>query len=274
MIVIVTDSTAYLARQEAKDLKILKIPMTYTLGDDTYLEGFADDYAGGIARIFDGGEKHAKTSQPGMNTIHHRFARLRAANCEVLCLTISSRLSGTYSNAAVCARELGGKGIRVVDTRCAAAGHMILLWEAKRMIDCGMELDAIADELIRLRDKVKMYFSVRDLTPLRRSGRLGFVRQSVGTMLNQRPILTFSDGAVEYHDTARGANEQLRKLARVVPEGADHVTVQSAAGNAAAEKLRAALEEKYATQIPHRLIGPVLGIHLGLDAIGVAWLEK
>ncbi len=272
MIVIVTDSTAYLTRQEAKELKTLNMPMTYTVGENTYLEGFEDDYKGMSKDSF--AKEDPKTSQPGMSTILHRFARLRAANCEVLCLTISSRLSGTYSNALVCARELGGKGIRVVDTRCAAAGHAILIREAKRMTDSGMSLDETADALIKLRDNVHTFFSVCDLTPLRRSGRLGFVRQSVGTILNRRPILTCRDGAVEYFDIARGANEQLRKLAALVPENAEYLTVQSAAGQDSAERLKEVLQEKYQKPVPHRLIGPVLAIHLGFDVIGVSWLER
>ncbi|MDD3244086.1 MAG: DegV family protein [Eubacteriales bacterium] len=271
MIVIVTDTTAYLTRREAKELNTLHIPMTYTTGGRTVQENHAELYTEINREDFD---EDMKTSQPGMSTILHRFARLRATACEVLCITISSRLSGTYSNAVVCARELGDKGIRVVNSRTSAAGMAIMIREARRMIDAGMTLDETADALLALRDRIMTYFSVRDLTPLRRSGRLGFVRQSVGTILNQRPILTCKDGAVVCCDVARGTNEQLRKLAERVPGGAADVVVQCAANRETAERLAMVLSERLGRIPDIRTIGPVLATHLGFDVVGVAWLEQ
>ncbi len=271
MIVIVTDSTAYLTKQEASELGVLYIPMSYTVQGDTRIESYVD-----LLPNTDKSEyatEDVSTSQPGMGTIINRFAKLRASNCKILCVTISSRLSGTYNNAAACARELGDNGIAVVDSQTTAAGIYVMIKEARRLIDSGLDLEETAEKLKKFRDKVNTYFSVQDLMPLRRSGRLGFVRQSIGTILNQRPILTCKDGAVICCDVVRGTTEQLRKLTDMVPAHAKEVIVQCFYEEELARRIVATLEKKCKAEIRTRKVGPVLGIHLGCDVISTMWVE-
>ena len=271
MIVLVTDSTAYLTQQEARKLGVIYVPMTYTVDGVLKTEGYIDEFT------YDGSLNYKindmKTSQPGMGRILNTFASLRASGHEILCVTLSSRLSGTFSNACVCAEELGKKSIRVVDSRMTAGGLFMLVRRARELIDAGGTLNDIADKLDTEKDRVHTYFSVRDLTPLRRSGRLGLVRQSVGTILNQRPILKIHDGAVVYYEVSRGLNEQLRKLAARVPENAEEIVVEYITEAQAANRLAEMLEKKCGANVQLRKVGPVLGIHLGFDVIGTSWKD-
>lgn len=146
---------------------------------------------------------------------------------EVLCLTISSRLSGTYSNASLAAKSVGG-AIRIVDGRTTAGGSCLLLRHAAQRIREGAQLQPLAEELRALREQIGIAFSVTDMNPLRRSGRLGIVRQSVGTILNIRPILQLVQGGVVACDTARGKAGpdpqagRLRAQGRPAPHRACH----------------------------------------------------
>ncbi len=271
MIVIVTDSTSYLTKQEANELGVLYIPMGYTLDGVSRPESYVDLLPEVEKEMYHTSD--VSTSQPGMGLIISRFAKLRASHCEVLCLTISSRLSGTHNNAMVCARELGENGIAVVDTHTTAGAIYVMIKEARRLIDSGLSLGEVVEELTKFRDKVHTYFSVKDLTPLRRSGRLGFVRQSIGTILNQRPILTTKDGSVVCKDVVRGTSEQLKKLVSYVPESAKEVYVQCLYERELAQRLKTMLEQKCGCEVLIREIGPVLGIHLGHDVISTMWVE-
>ncbi|MGI5898410.1 MAG: DegV family protein [Christensenellales bacterium] len=271
MIVITTDSTAYLTRQEAKEMGVVHIPMTYSIGSEVYAETLLKNnhLFDELLRAAKAGEVH--TSQPVIDSFVRRFKRLVDAGCHVLCLTISSRLSGTYSNAVECAKQFGDK-VRVVDSRSAAGGMYLMLREAKKLIDKGLTLEEVAQAIENeIREKVGTRFSVADLTPLRRSGRLGLVRQSIGTILNQRPILTCKEGAVVCCDIARGRNDQLRKLVEAVPDNALDVTVQYFREAQEAEVLASRLSERFGVLVPVRRIGIVLGIHLGFDVIGTIW---
>ena len=124
-----------------------------------------------------------------------------------------------------------------------------------------------------MRDKIKTYFSVTDLTRLRRSGRLGSIRQSIATILSQRPIFTCKEGTAFCCGMARGYHEQIRKLVEVVPENAQEVTVQYYKDRNTAEIIASKLKEKFKAEISLRPVGPVLGIYLGANVIGTLWKE-
>ena len=168
--------------------------MTYTLDGSTHREHFVEENADYIERIQSA--KTLATSQPPIAAYIKTFTELTQAGHQVLCLSISSRLSGTYANEAVCAREIGGGNIRVVDTLTTAGGLYILVRAARELIDAGYSLEETASKIEEMRSSVKTLFTVEDMEPLRRSGRLGPVRQSVCTVLNVRPLLTCREGAV------------------------------------------------------------------------------
>ncbi|MGI6664213.1 MAG: DegV family protein [Christensenellaceae bacterium] len=269
MIVIATDSSAYLTRQEAKELKVVHIPMTYTIEEASFAETFILENES-FQRAIEIGAGNVITSQPTMDAFERRFKRLVDAGCEVLCLTISSRLSGTYNNAKACA-AIYGEQIKVIDTKLSAGSLYLLICAVKEKIDRGAsfaEVIAFAEEE---KKKIESRFSVRDLMPLRKSGRLGFIRQSIGTILNQRPILALENGTVVCVGTARGENDQIRKLIDAVPENAKKIVVEYFNEKEMAEKLKAHLEKKLGKEVMLRRIGLVLGVHLGYDVVGICW---
>lgn len=272
MIVIATDSTACLTKQEARQLGVIYVPMTYTVAGNTYTEHFVEDNGNYESLI--AGTQELHTSQPAIGCYERTFSTLRRSGFEVLCLTISSRLSGTYSNASLCARNMGeDSSIKVVDTRTTAIGIAFLVREARRLIQSGYSLSETADAITKMRGHVKTLFSVSDMTPLRRSGRLGPVRQSVGTILNIRPLLTWKDGAVIACGAARGRSDQLKSLLKAVPETAEEIAVQYISEEEAAKQLVDQIEKKCGVHVTLRKLGPVLGIHLGLDILGAMWFD-
>ena len=144
MIVIVTDSTACLNRQEAERLGVTHVPMTYTVDGVTHREHCVEENGDYIARIE--GAKTFATSQPPIDAYLKTFAELRQAGHQVLCLSISSRLSGTYANEVVCAREVGSEDIRVVDTLTTAGGLYIMVRAARQFLDAGYSLSETAEK--------------------------------------------------------------------------------------------------------------------------------
>ncbi|MDD4796497.1 MAG: DegV family protein [Eubacteriales bacterium] len=270
MIAIVTDSTAYLTRHEARQLGVFIAPMSYTVDGRQYHEVYADCNGAYEELIRNGGD--LKTSQTTMTVFMSTFEELLAKGYDVLCITISSRLSGTYSSASMAARNTDPDRVRLVDSLSTAGGLRYLVQAATRMIDKGMELDAVVERLQRLRSRVGIVFSVSDMGPLRRSGRLGVVRQSVGTILNVRPLLGCVDGSVVAVGTARGRYEQIRKMAQAVPQQAARLTVHHINEEKTAQLIHQELKKGWpAAEISLRPLGPILGIHLGLGTLGIVW---
>lgn len=273
MIAIVTDSTAYLSHDEAVDLGVVVVPMSYSFeGGPSLNEGCIenDDHA---ERQVAAQISSVHTSQATLLGFLNAFRMLRRAGYEILCLTISSRLSGTYANAVLAAKELGGQHIEVVDSLTTCSGLYLLVREARMRIRGGAKLSAVARELNELRKRVRMCFSVDDMAPLRRSGRLGNVRMSISTVLNIKPILELRDGAIVSSSLARGRVEQGRKLCAFCGNVGGQILIDSFLADEAAARLTAQLARDD-REIERRRVGPVLGAHLGGGCVGVCYLER
>ena len=272
MIAIVTDSTAYLTHDEAVELGVVVVPMSYSLGDGLgYNEGCLENDTSAqqqVAAHIDS----VHTSQATLSGFISVFQMLQRAGYEILCLTISSRLSGTYANAMLAAKEVGNKHIQVIDSLTTCSGLYLLIREARRRIRNGEKLNTVARNISKLRDQVRICFSVDDMTPLRRSGRLGNVRMSVSTVLNIKTILEIRDGVVASIGIARGRTDQANKLCEYSKDATGTLIIDNFLGEEAAEKLLVRLA-KDDRSLERRRIGPVLGAHLGRGCVGVAFID-
>jgi len=270
MIAIVSDSSISLTQKEAAELGIHIVPMTYTVAGRPFHEHYSDTN-GAFERLVS--HYPCTTSQPASAAFMSTFQELVRQGYEVLCLVISSRLSGTYSSATIAAKEISAEKIRIVDTRTTVGGMRFLAERAKELIAQDAKgLEEVALALEREREKVSILFSVENMAPLRRSGRLGFVRQSISTILNIRPILMCRDGTLVSHGFAKGKRQQIEKIVETVPAAVKKITVLYLGDIKEARDLAAAVTKKFPDLVPSvTAVGPVLGIHLGIPAVGVAW---
>ena len=273
MTAIVVDSSVYLTRAEAEKLGVRIVPMTYSVeGGGLYAEDFADangEYEALVAQNI----SRMHTSQATMSAFMSVFDDLLAEGGDVLCLTISSRLSGTYANARMAANESGSQCIEVVDSLSTGAGLYYLVKQARQMLDEGADIKEAAARLREERMYIKTLFSVDDMMPLRRSGRLGGVRLSVSTILNIKPMLKCENGSIVSAGMARGKHEQIRFFQKELGEYRGGMIVQSFLADTQANAVREQ-SEQMGGRTEHRRVGPVLGMHLGRGSIGVTWIEK
>ena len=267
MIYLVTDSTAYLTRQEASQLKALVVPMAYIReGKEAFQEGFVEDWQPESSQELAG---YSTAQAPGMAFLD-LFTRLKAQGHQALCVTISSRLSGTFANALKAAEDTV-ECIQVIDSRTTAGAQYLLLRAAREMLDQGMGLMDCFEALKQMRGRSHTIFTIQDMDPLRRSGRLGYVRSSVSTLLNLRPLLTLSDGSVVSHSLARGRQDVQRLMALSLTGNPQEVIVQHCADEDSASSLAERLRAQ-GKKVSLRKIGKVLAIHLGVPILSVAWM--
>ncbi len=273
MIAIVTDSSAHLFREEAEALGITVVPMNYSLeGKQPFLESYMDEN-GDYERLVESNIEHLRTSQAGLAAFAGVFAELIESGADILCLTISSRLSGTFGNASMAAREFPAGRIRVVDSLTTSGGLYQMLLEGRRLLNEGKSLEETADHLNALRARVRITFTVDDITPLRKSGRLGGVRLSISTILNIRPVLRCIDGSIVATGVVRGRGEQLKTLVDSLPKTPCDCLVEGFLAKEQMAALKARVEARgHRAQV--RPIGPVLGIHLGRGCLGVSWIDR
>jgi len=271
MIAIVTDSTSYIPRSVARSLNVVLVPTHYVVGSKQYNEGYGDENEN-FAAIAAKGEAPRKTSQASVADFSDVFEKLIKKDYNVLCVVMSSRLSGTCSSAAIAAKQIDPERIMVVDSLTTAGGLFLLVKKAAELIKEKMPLHAIAEELDHLKKQIGIVFSVDSMEPLRMSGRLGIVPQSVGTVLNNRPILLCQDGTIVSRGLVRGRQEQIRKMVEYVPMDAKEVIIHYLDDNRYVESIISEIQKRF-PQVVFSVarLGPVLGVHLGIGVMGIAW---
>lgn len=277
MLAIVTDSTCALTRHEAELLGVEVVPMTYIVDGRRLREqplGENGDYAQTL-------ENAASATTEAVRTLAFAkaFQRQLKAGNDVLCLTISSRLSGTYRSAceaaAICNGPRGNDDVHVeiIDSWCTAGALEFLVRASCMLARQGSSLDDIVRSITELRAGQQIVFSVPDMSVLRGSGRLGAMRRSLGTVLNRYPVMHLSEGAVEPLCRARGSRGVARAMVEAAPPDANQFII-SHFGERGIElhHLMLALRDRFPRATVHvKDGGPVLAVNLGLGSMGLAW---
>jgi len=270
-ITVVTDSSAYFKRAEAEGLGVKIVPIGWSAGGRFYLESYGDcngEFESVIKKSPD-----VSTAHPGAASYLSVFEEETAKGNEVLCLTISSRLSGAYGSAHEAAARMANGSVAVFDSRLSAGGLYLLVKKAAELAAVGLSLEQITEKLYEIRDSITVMFSVGDIEPLRRSGRIGLVRKGVATILNRRPILVLGDGVVISDMVARGENDVIRKLVAGVSPNAAEIVVSYVGNGRLAADIYGALVKSFAPgTVRLQKMGPVLGIHLGLNVVAVSYI--
>jgi DegV family protein with EDD domain len=267
---IVTDSTTSLSTEilERPDVRI--VPLSFHFGPGEDYTDKTDLSNEEFYEKLQEADEFPTTSQPPAGAFVEAYESL-AAYDDILVLTISLGLSGTYDSAVAAADMVDGR-VEVLDTRSAEMGSGLILREALRVIDDGGDFDAVKQAAEQAIQTCQIFFAVGTLEYLAKSGRIGRAQRLVGTALNVRPVLKVEDGVVVPHKRARGRN---RQLAAVIEQAKPAVDAGKTVyfGHIAAQKELDELCEKLGIEDPlTTTLGGVVGAHVGPGAYGLAHL--
>ncbi|EGO65175.1 DegV family protein [Acetonema longum] len=261
---IVIDSTACLPDDFLKKYDNLHvIPLKVILGDREWPEPEMS-----CRELFDLSQKSnifPKTSQPAPGDFAAVFAPLVAAGHEVIVITISSRISGTFNGAKVAAQAAGGK-IRVLDSRTTAVGMAKMAEMALAMIQAGHSADEVFSRLQDMADVTHTMIVPKTLDYLHKGGRIGGAAALMGTILQIRPVLYLTEGKVDVLDKARTQGKAVQRMVEELSQYPKlaHIGVIHIEAPEDGAKLAAQVRELY-PDVPVSLTtgSPVLATHLG-----------
>jgi len=189
---------------------------------------------------------------------------------------LSAALSGTYSAAVQTAREFGS-AVRVVNSRSAAMGVGFVALAAARSAGSGADLDAVESAARTAQSCGHVFVVVHRLDNLRRSGRIRKGASWLGTALSLKPLLCLDvDGRLVLDQRIRTVTKAhaalVDRVAEAVGERRAAIAVHHVDNHDAADEIGAALTTRL-PQIESLVVtdmGPVLSIHVGGGAVGVA----
>lgn len=273
MLAIITDSTCDLPADELRDLHIRRVHLYVNFRGEV-LKDWLEITPGDIVAGVSAGAAIPSTSQPSPQDFINAFqAAVTQGATEILCITISSRLSGTYQSATVAAEELEVP-VHVFDTLAASLGIAMMLKRAAVMRDEGADAGAILGELERIRAAAMLRFTVGTLEYLKKNGRIGGAGALLGSLLNIKPILAVLDGRVESVGRVRGSKKALETMVKdfreVAAQGTPVVYFLHIQDLPAAEALKQELVNTGVafTDSGTYEIGAVIATHVGPGTFG------
>lgn len=275
---IVTDSTCDVEPHLLAELGVEMVPLTVHFGDEHFRDWIdlrpEDFYPKLVAST-----ALPTTSQPSPADFSAVFQRLADQGLdEVVVVTLSSALSGTYESAML-ASDGSPIPVRVVDGRRASRGTALIVQAAVEARNAGLDAAGIEARAIEVATSSRLYFLLDTLDYLVKGGRAGKATGLAASLLNIKPVLQVNaDGAVEPFKKVRGRHQAVTALAQHVAEesrtrGRLRVALMHAAIEGEAEELETALAAAGAdTEIVSRgVIGAVIGTYVGPGTVGVAY---
>ena len=276
---LIVDSTADMTAQVASRVGI--VPLTIHFGDKEYVSGVDID-AKKFYELLVEGDVLPTTSQATPFAFEAAFEKALEEDCEVICLTCASKLSGTYQSAVIAAREFGGK-VHVVDSCTIAIGLGILADYALRLIDQGFTAEQIHRKLLQKRGKIQLLAMVDTLEYLKKGGRISSAVAIAGGLLNIKPVITLAGGEIKVLGKARGSRQANNLLVQEIQRagGVDFkkplLLGYTGLSDALLQKYisdSAALWEGNVEKLDVAVVGSVVGTHVGPGAVAVAFFAE
>ena len=278
MIRLIVDSSADYTKKELEDREIELIPLTISLGEENYLDG-VNLTRNELYNWLTSGDNFPKTSQPSPQAFAEIFEDAKENGDEVICILLSSALSGTCQSAMIARDMVGYEKIHIVDSLSATHAIRILADYANRMRRNGSQARQIVTALEELKSKIKILAAVDTLEYLHRGGRLSKTAATVGTLVNLKPVITVTtEGTVSVVTKCMGKNKTLSYLINSFKELAVDTAFPIYSLYTYGEDNTIALEARLAENnitITDRLqVGATIGCHIGPGASGIVFVEK
>ncbi len=280
MIQVVTDSSAHLPPDQRQAHNIVVVPLKAIFGTQTYRDD-VDLTAHQFYEMLPKSKDHPTTSQPSAGEFIEAYKPLLDAGKEIVSLHLPSKLSGTYASACAAKTELENQfrkalPLSIVDTPWISMALGMVVIAAAQAAEAGQSREEIVATVNALIPKLNLIFLLDTLEYLRRGGRIGGAKAMLGTLLNVKPLLQIENGQVEPLEQQRSRTKGLKRLIEIVEERADHRPLHLAVLHAEAPRDAAALMENLRRRFDVREcfiteIGPVIGVHTGPNAVGIAF---
>ena len=272
---IVTDSIADLPSQVTQELGIAVVPLHVRFGSEVYRDGVdltADQF---YERLVDS-EALPVTSVPSPGAFAETYDRLAEETDEILVITLTSKLSGTYEVALQSVGLMKRKcRVEVIDSQRAVMAQGFIAMAAARAANSGASFDEVLDIVRHNIPRADMRAAFDSLEYLKRGGRIGKAQAFLGSKLKFNPILGLKDGEVIGVARPRSRTKAIDQLYDFVMSYSriEEMAIEYATALDEAEMLAERLSSKFPKERIYRTrASPVIGTHTGPSLLVVSVL--
>lgn len=275
---IVVDSTFNLDSRFIEENRITVVPLNVIING----ESFRDDVDVSIDDVMNALQsgKKVSSSQPSPATYVEVIETLKAEGAtDILCLTISSTLSGTYQSAIIAQQEVEGVNFHVVDTLSTSVGAEIIAELTVEKVKENYSIEQLIHYIEHIKKNSGILMNFENLNTLKMSGRITRIKAAIGNLIKVKPIIEYINGKVLILNKLRTEKNVVayivERIKSEVKVSTKRVLIYISHANAIERVVRVAeaLREGIDTAVVKisRQISPVIAINLGYGGIGVAW---
>ncbi|MGN0144867.1 MAG: DegV family protein [Clostridium sp.] len=275
---IITDSTSYIPEELIKKYDIKVVSLSVAINNKSYREVDLNNIE--FYKMMESVKEIPTSSQPSLDEMSEVIMKCVSEGHEVLCIFISSKMSGTFSSAHIAKdmvlEKYPNARIEIIDsfTNSMQMGYEVI--EGAKYASEGASMDEVIDKVIKVRENSRFLFVPDTLKYLQKGGRIGRASALLGGILQIRPILTVENGETTVFEKVRTKKRAIDIIVnKVVEDCTDkqiggiivhHINCENE-GKELSDRLGRILN------IPVNIqsIGPVIGAHVGPGSIGTAY---
>ena len=269
---IIVDSTFGLEPKYVKDHQIIVVPLKVLIDNKEYVDGQIDPEI--VVQALTN-KKQVKTSQPAPEMFVKAYEQQLKKFEDVICMTISKTLSGTFNSANLAKTIAENDHIYVVDSETNINGAGYIAEKMIEYLDQGHSVSEGLVHLEELKEKGSLVFTVDNLQTLVQNGRLSRVQGFIGNILKIKPILRFSRGKLDVEAKVRSFENVIKYLVNEAQKllifGRVVIRIAYVDRSTQAKQLEHELFQ-LGQHIKIKITGvisPVVSAHVGLGGLGI-----
>ena len=277
MIKFLVDTASDYTVEEIKAKGMELVPLHITIGEADYRDGY-DLTKDAFYELLTTNEEFPKTSQPTPQDFVDVFEKAEENGDELICILLSSRLSGTFQSATLAKSIVDYDNIHLVDS--LGATHMIRIMAdyAQELAAAGKSAKEIVAELDAMKSKIKVLAVVDTLEYLCKGGRVSKATAAIGEVAKVKPMITVNEGEVAVIGKSLGKNKAIGGILKAL-EGCEvnetfPVYSVSTFGTENCEVFEKKLEAAGYSFKERVQLGATIGTHVGPGVFGMIFVTK
>ena len=214
-IAVVTDSNSGITQERAKELGIYVLPMPFFIDGELYLEDITLTQEQFYEKLR--ADSDISTSQPSPGNVMELWESVLKEYDEIVCIPMSSGLSGTCQTATMVAGDYDGK-VQVVNNQRISVTMRQSVVDARELAEKGRTAEEIKNILEAHKMDSSIYITLETLKYLKKGGRITPAAAAIGTMLKLNPVLQIQGEKLDAYAKARGKASAKKIMLKAMKE--------------------------------------------------------
>ena len=272
---IVTDSTADVPDSIAGRLNIHVIPAVIMFGDQSFEDGKGltrQDFYNRLPEM----DPLPTTGTPSVGSFESAYQKIFDLGSQnIISIHVASLLSGIHSTAKIAAQKFGNR-VQVIDSESLSMGIGFQTIVAAEKAAENLPIEKIIQEIELTRQKTRLFAMLDTLEYIRRSGRVGWARARIGSLLRIKPFLEVKNGRVFNMGQARTRKRGIIYLKNLLNElgPLERLAILHTNAETDAHSFLNQLDKEIPSNPLILNVTTVIGTHVGPNGLGFAAVLK